>query len=105
MFQEVSTAVSTHRALIFCQFKSVVDLIADYFSRNVFGSLSYLRLDGTIPPSERQSVADKFNGDPSIDVLLLTTHIGGLGLNLTGADVVIFVDHDWNPAKDLQVTD
>jgi len=44
-----------------------------------------------------------FNNDPSIDVLLLTTHVGGLGLNLTGADTVIFVEHDWNPMKDLQV--
>ena len=31
--------------------------------------------------------------------------MGGLGLNLTGADVVIFVDHDWNPMKDLQAMD
>lgn len=46
---------------------------------------------------------DRFNDDPSIDLLLLTTHVGGLGLNLTGADTVIFVEHDWNPMKDLQV--
>lgn len=45
----------------------------------------------------------RFNNDPSIDVLLLTTQVGGLGLNLTGADTVIFVEHDWNPMKDLQV--
>jgi len=38
-------------------------------------------------------------------VLLLTTHVGGLGLNLTGADVVIFLEHDYNPAKDLQAMD
>jgi len=37
-------------------------------------------------------------------MLLLTTHVGGLGLNLTGADTVIFVEHDWNPMKDLQVS-
>ena len=36
-------------------------------------------------------------------MLLLTTLVGGLGLNLTGADMVIFVEHDWNPMKDLQV--
>ena len=45
----------------------------------------------------------RFNDDPSVDVLLLTTHVGGLGLNLTGADTVIFFEHDWNPMKDLQV--
>ena len=35
-------------------------------------------------------------------VLLLTTHVGGLGLNLTAADTVIFLEHDWNPQRDLQ---
>ena len=33
---------------------------------------------------------------------LLTTKVGGLGLNLTGADIVIFMEHDWNPQMDLQ---
>jgi TATA-binding protein-associated factor len=36
--------------------------------------------------------------------MLLTTHVGGLGLNLTAADMVIFLEHDWNPMKDLQVS-
>lgn len=51
------------------------------------------------------SLCCRFNDDPSIDVLLLTTHVGGLGLNLTGADTVIFVEHDWNPMKDAQAMD
>ncbi|KAF8793895.1 TATA-binding protein-associated factor 172 like protein [Argiope bruennichi] len=68
-------------------------------------SVSYLRLDGSIPPGQRHSVVHKFNNDPSIDALLLTTQVGGLGLNLTGADTVIFVEHDWNPMKDLQAMD
>lgn len=45
----------------------------------------------------------RFNTDPSVDLLLLTTKVGGLGLNLTGADTVIFVEHDWNPTVDIQV--
>ncbi|PSN34064.1 TATA-binding protein-associated factor 172, partial [Blattella germanica] len=68
-------------------------------------SVTYLRLDGSIPPGVRHSVVTTFNNDPSIDVLLLTTQVGGLGLNLTGADTVIFVEHDWNPMKDLQAMD
>ena len=35
-------------------------------------------------------------------MMLLTTHVGGLGLNLTAADTVIFLEHDYNPMKDLQ---
>jgi len=45
----------------------------------------------------------RFNNDPSIDVLLLSTRVGGLGLNLTGAVTVVFCEHVWNPMKDLQV--
>jgi TATA-binding protein-associated factor len=37
--------------------------------------------------------------------MLLTTAVGGLGLNLTAADTVIFLEHDWNPQKDLQAMD
>ena len=68
-------------------------------------SVSYLRLDGSVEANKRQDIVNKFNSDPSIDVLLLTTSVGGLGLNLTGADTVIFVEHDWNPQKDLQAMD
>lgn len=50
-------------------------------------------------------MANRFNADASIDMLLLTTSVGGLGLTLTGADTVIFLEHDWNPAKDLQAMD
>ena len=56
-----------------------------------------------IPSTSHTHTLPRFNGDPSVDVLLLTTHVGGLGLNLTGADTVIFFEHDWNPMKDLQV--
>jgi len=54
---------------------------------------------------KRHAIVQTFNSDPSIDCLLLTTHVGGLGLTLTGADTVIFVEHDWNPMKDLQAMD
>uniref|UniRef100_A0A7I4Y705 TATA-binding protein-associated factor n=1 Tax=Haemonchus contortus TaxID=6289 RepID=A0A7I4Y705_HAECO len=95
-----------HRALIFCQWKSSVQLVSNALTRGDFGApISHLVLDGSVPPSDRQSIVDRFNTDHLIDVLVLTTHIGGVGLNLTGADVVIFLDHDWNPMKDLQAID
>jgi TATA-binding protein-associated factor len=50
-------------------------------------------------------IVQQFNNDETIRVLILTTTIGGLGLNLTGADTVIFAEHDWNPMKDLQAID
>ncbi|KAL0279382.1 UNVERIFIED_CONTAM: hypothetical protein PYX00_000958 [Menopon gallinae] len=97
--------INQHRALIFCQLKSMLDIIETDLLHKHLPTVSYLRLDGTVPPSQRHSVVNKFNNDPSIDVLLLTTQVGGLGLNLTGADTVIFVEHDWNPMKDLQAMD
>ena len=53
---------------------------------------------------KRFSLVQRFNSNPTIEVLLLTTHVGGLGLNLTSADTVIFLEHDWNPMKDLQAS-
>lgn len=51
-------------------------------------SVTYLRLDGNVPVSQRYSLVNRFNMDPSIDALIMTTQVGGLGLNLTGADTV-----------------
>ncbi len=97
--------ISQHRALIFCQLKDMLDMVEEDLLRKHLPSVTFMRLDGSTDPRERQSIVRKFNEDPSIDVLLLTTKVGGLGLNLTGADTVIFVEHDWNPMNDLQAMD
>ena len=98
-------AVSQHRALIFCQMKEMLDIVQNSVFKQMLPSVSFLRLDGGVEASRRQEIVNTFNGDPSIDCLLLTTSVGGLGLNLTGADTVIFVEHDWNPQKDIQAMD
>ncbi|KAJ8683684.1 hypothetical protein QAD02_019476 [Eretmocerus hayati] len=103
--QQSSQLVSQHRALIFCQMKAMLDIVENDLLRVHLPTVTYLRLDGSVPSTQRHSVVARFNADPSIDVLLLTTQVGGLGLNLTGADTVIFVEHDWNPMKDLQAMD
>ncbi|CAH2231989.1 jg4050 [Pararge aegeria aegeria] len=97
--------VSQHRALIFCQLKKMLDIVEKDLLQKHLPSVTYLRLDGGVPPYQRHAIVTRFNTDVSIDVLLLTTAVGGLGLNLTGADTVIFVEHDWNPMKDLQAMD
>ncbi|KAK0621437.1 hypothetical protein B0T17DRAFT_534049 [Bombardia bombarda] len=99
------TPIKPHRALIFCQMKEMLDMVQNTVIKSMLPSVSYLRLDGSVEPNRRQDIVNKFNSDPSYDVLLLTTSVGGLGLNLTGADTVIFVEHDWNPQKDLQAMD
>ncbi|KRT80629.1 HEAT domain-containing protein, partial [Oryctes borbonicus] len=103
--QSTELVINQHRALVFCQLKAMLNIIEnDLFKKHMPG-VTYLRLDGSVPASQRQVLVTRFNNDPSIDVLLLTTQVGGLGLNLTGADTVIFVEHDWNPMKDLQAMD
>lgn len=97
--------VNQHRALIFCQVKSMVNIIENDLLKKHLPNTTYLKLDGSVPSNQRHSIVSRFNNDPSIDVLLLTTQIGGLGLNLIGADTVIFVEHDWNPTRDLQAMD
>lgn len=99
------SVVAQHRVLIFCQLKSMLDIVEHDLLKPKLPSVTYLRLDGSVPAGLRHSIVSRFNNDPSIDVLLLTTHVGGLGLNLTGADTVVFVEHDWNPMRDLQAMD
>jgi len=48
---------------------------------------------------------DRFNADRRIFVFILSTRSGGIGVNLTGADTVIFYDSDWNPTMDAQAQD
>lgn len=98
-------AVSQHRVLIFCQMKEMLDMVQHQVLEKMLPSVQFMRLDGSVEANKRQDLVNKFNSDPSYDVMLLTTSVGGLGLNLTGADTVIFVEHDWNPQKDIQAMD
>jgi DNA excision repair protein ERCC-6 len=59
-------------------------------------------MDGETPIKDRQNLVDEFNNDPNLHVFLLTTKVGGLGVNLTGANRVIIYDPDWNPSTDIQ---
>lgn len=60
-------------------------------------------MDGSLSQEHRAEVVDRFSTDPSVAVLLLTTRVGHLGLNLSAASMVVFLEHDWNPQVDLQV--
>ena len=91
-----------HRALVFSQSTRVLDLIAHWFGQ---WGVTSLRIDGSTPALDRARLADTFNADASIHAFLLSTRAAGTGLNLVGADTVIFYDHDWNPANDAQAMD
>ncbi|KAL3319444.1 btaf1 RNA polymerase II, B-TFIID transcription factor-associated, 170kDa [Cichlidogyrus casuarinus] len=95
---------SQHRLLVFARSKRMLNL-TESLLQSQFRSFTFLRLDGSVPVGQRFGICQRFNSDPSIDALLLTTSVGGVGLNLTGADTVIFLENDWNPSKDLQAMD
>lgn len=91
-----------HRALIFTQMTRVLDILEQFL--NIHGH-RYLRLDGSTKIEQRQILTDRFNSDTRILAFILSSRSGGLGINLTGADTVIFYDLDWNPAMDKQCQD
>lgn len=94
-----------HRVLIFAQHKALLDIIERDLFHAHMKNVTYLRLDGSVEPEKRFDIVKAFNSDPTIDALLLTTHVGGLGLNLTSADTLVFMEHDWNPMRDHQAMD
>jgi helicase SWR1 len=91
-----------HRCLIFTQMTKVLDILEQFL--NIHGH-RYLRLDGSTKIEQRQILTDRFNNDKRILAFILSSRSGGLGINLTGADTVIFYDLDWNPAMDAQCQD
>lgn len=88
-----------HRALIFSQSRGMLCLLEQYLQVQQF---KYLRMDGSVSVILRQNMIKTFNDNPEYLVFLATTRVGGLGINLTGADRVIIYDPDWNPATDDQ---
>ncbi|KAF7729838.1 hypothetical protein EC973_003572 [Apophysomyces ossiformis] len=88
-----------HRVLLFSQTRQMLDIL-EKMVKNL--RYTYLRMDGTTPVHHRMSLVNEFNLKNEVYVFLLTTKVGGLGLNLTGADRVILYDPDWNPSTDMQ---
>jgi SNF2 family DNA or RNA helicase len=91
-----------HRVLIFTQMSKVLNILEEFLS---FHHHAYVRLDGTTKIEKRQQIVERFNKDLRLFVFISSTRSGGLGINLTGADTVIFYDSDWNPAMDKQAQD
>lgn len=91
------------RVLIFSQMSRVLDILEDYC---VFREHKYCRIDGSTAHEDRIAAIDDYN-KPGSDkfIFLLTTRAGGLGINLTTADIVVLFDSDWNPQADLQAMD
>ena len=88
-----------HKVLIFSQMVRMLDLISEYCD---FREFPHERLDGRVRGTDRQKSIDRFEREKNSFLFLLSTRAGGVGINLTAADVCIIFDSDWNPQNDVQ---
>ncbi|KAK4181541.1 putative DNA helicase ino-80 [Triangularia setosa] len=91
-----------HRVLLYFQMTRMIDLMEEYLT---YCNYKYCRLDGSTKLEDRRDTVSDFQTRPEIFIFLLSTRAGGLGINLTTADTVIFYDSDWNPTIDSQAMD
>lgn len=91
-----------HRVLIYFQMTKMMDLMEEYLT---YKQHSYIRLDGSSKLDDRRDLVHDWQNKPELFIFLLSTRAGGLGINLTAADTVIFYDSDWNPTIDSQAMD
>ncbi|OMJ24785.1 Lymphocyte-specific helicase [Smittium culicis] len=92
-----------HRILIFSQMTKMLDILAFYLNMRNY---EYARIDGGVSHTDRVSQINEFNDvNSKLQLFLLSTRAGGLGINLSTADTVIIIDSDWNPQMDLQAID
>ncbi|KAM0674802.1 putative DNA helicase ino80 [Gurleya vavrai] len=91
-----------HRVLIYFQMTKMMDLMEDYCIKKGY---TYCRLDGSCRLNARRDTVNNWQNSDEKFIFLLSTRAGGLGINLTAADTVIFYDSDWNPTMDQQAMD
>lgn len=91
-----------HKILVFSQFTSMLDIIKTALKLK---GIDYYCIEGDVPAEKRIEYVNSFNGSKDVSVCLVSLKVGGTGLNLTGADVVIHYDQWWNPAVMEQASD
>ncbi|RMX48555.1 hypothetical protein pdam_00019404 [Pocillopora damicornis] len=90
------------KLLLFSRSTQLLNILEEFV---ISKGLVYSRLDGGTKPADRTRLVHEFNVDPNIFLCLISTKAGGLGLNFTGANIVIIFDPNWNPSSDLQAQD
>ncbi len=96
-----SAAEGGHRILLFSQFTSMLEIIAERLREE---GLEFYTITGATPKEQRLRMVKEFNAG-NTPVFLISLKAGGLGLNLTGADMVVHYDPWWNLAAQNQATD
>ncbi|CAD7948409.1 unnamed protein product, partial [Amoebophrya sp. A25] len=89
-----------HKVLLFTQTVQMLEILENWIQNEL--EYKSLRMDGKTPVTQRQHLIAKFNESPDIFVMIMSTKVGGIGLNITGANRVVLYDPDWNPMTDVQ---
>jgi SWI/SNF-related matrix-associated actin-dependent regulator 1 of chromatin subfamily A len=87
-----------HRMILFSQWSDMLDILEEMCLEL---QMDCCRLDGRTPVSDRQQLVDEFNANDTIPICLMTTR-AAVGINLVGADTVIFHDVNVLPQQDRQ---
>jgi SNF2 family DNA or RNA helicase len=103
LIEELQQLIPSHKALVFSQFTSMLDLL----QRDLHAAgIATLRIDGSTPAAERQTIVNQFQVDAAAPyVMLISLKAGNAGLNLTAADYVFLFDPWWNVAVENQAID
>ncbi|MBL0357069.1 MAG: DEAD/DEAH box helicase [Chitinophagaceae bacterium] len=103
LIEELQNIIPGHKALVFSQFTSMLDLLERDFTKN---NIPYCRLDGSTPVDQRQELVNNFQQPDNVaKVFLISLKAGNAGLNLTAADYVFLFDPWWNTAVQQQAID
>lgn len=89
-----------HRIVLYSQFVRMLKLIRTKLQE---ARINYVYLDGST--TDRMERINCFNNTPEIPIFLISLKAGGVGINLTSADIVIHADPWWNPMVEEQASD
>lgn len=102
LIREIEENTGRHKALVFSQFTSMLQLTGDALQQK---NIPFLYLDGSTPAGKRKELVKQFQQDDAVRIFLISLKAGGVGLNLTSADYVYLIDPWWNPAVEQQAID
>ncbi|KAL6942233.1 hypothetical protein ACO0QE_003401 [Hanseniaspora vineae] len=100
MLHKIKTE-SDDKIVLISNYTQTLDLIEILCNNSGYG---FIRLDGFQSVNKRQKIVDRFNDPENLNdfIFLLSSKAGGCGINLIGANRLILLDPDWNPASDQQ---
>ncbi|MBP7563011.1 MAG: DEAD/DEAH box helicase family protein [Candidatus Cloacimonetes bacterium] len=100
VIQYLENALETvKKVVVFAHHKDVLNTIAKHFG------VRAVVIHGDISLQDRQSAVDRFQGDPTVQVAVISIRAGGVGITLTAASTEFFAELDWVPGNILQCED